>query len=286
MPVKISSPAKINLFLKVVRKRPDGYHDLETLFERIDLCDEIVLKKRTSGLVLRTSADLPKDSRNLALRAAELLKEECGVRQGAEIVLKKNIPVSAGLGGGSSNAASVLLGLNRLWKLRLSKKKLLSLGARLGSDVPFFVLDTPFAWGRGRGEKLTAERSIRRKWWHVVVKPAFGISTKQAYAGLSLNSLTPPRGDAKMLLRSLRTGNSEALSGLLTNSLEASINKRLTEISGIKQKLVSAGASAALMSGSGSAVFGLFLSESRARAAAGRLKRSGKKWQVFVASTV
>ncbi len=270
----------------MLSKRSDGYHNLETLFERIRLGDEIFLKKRRSGIILKVSSrDVPKDDTNLAFKAAELLRHEYGVKQGVEITLKKRIPVSAGLGGGSSNAATVLLGLNRLWRLRLSRKKLLELAAKLGSDVPFFILETSFALGRGRGEILRPVLGIRKKLWHCLVKPPFGIATKEAYGGLRKARLTGQKSDVKMLLHALKTGDSERLSNLLTNSLELSINKRLKSIYSIKQKLVYEGALASLLSGSGSTVFGLFSSEKKARKAARNLKRKNRHWQVFVAST-
>lgn len=270
----------------MLSKRPDGYHDLETLFERVSLGDEIVLKKKSSGVSLRVSSrEVPADGTNLAVKAAELLRRAGGVKEGVEITLKKRIPVSAGLGGGSSNAATVLLGLNRLWRLRLSKAKLLGLAAKLGSDVPFFILETPLALGQGRGEILSPIKGFRRKLWHCLVKPPFGISTKEAYAGLFRQGLTPKKTDVRMLLRALRTGDSELLAGLLTNSLELSINKRVRVISEIKKKLVLEGAVASLMSGSGSTVFGLFSSKRDAHRAARILGKKNRHWKVFVAAT-
>ena len=195
------------------------------------------------------------------------------------------LPIS-GLGGGSSNAAAALLGLNRLWKLRLSRKKLLELAARLGSDVPFFILETPFAVGTGRGEKLKKITAPRLKFWHCIVKPPFSISTKEAYSGLRASRLTPQKTDVKMLLRSFQKGPTPRFSQLLQNSLEAALNKRVTTILGIKEKLLSHGALGSLMSGSGSAVFGIFRSGGQARRAARFLRRANKRWQVFVASTI
>src|SRR3989338_5202174 len=180
--MKLLSPAKVNLFLTVLKRRVDGYHNLHTLFERVDLCDKITITKTACRISVRTNVpDLPNDSRNIATRAAELLKKYARVREGARIRIQKRIPIAAGLGGGSSNAATVLLGLNRLWRLRLSKTRLLKLAAKLGSDVPFFILETPFAEGRGRGEILKPIRLKGAKLWHVIVKPPFGISTKHAY---------------------------------------------------------------------------------------------------------
>lgn len=280
--------------MNVLSKRPDGYHELRTLFERISLGDTVTLRKKASRVTLRLSAGgqgrrpaIPTDGRNLAVRAAELLKRECGVSQGVEITLKKRIPVSAGLGGGSSNAATVLLGLNRLWRLGLTRKKMLLLALRLGSDVPFFVLEKPLALAEGRGEVLKPVRGLRGKLWHCLVKPPFGVSTKQAYVGIFRHGsgLTLPQTNVKILLRLLGTGDPEPLRCLLTNSLELALKNRVKTILGIKKKLVLEGAFAALMSGSGSTVFGLFDSEKSARRAAKNLKKKNKSWQIFVAAT-
>ena len=289
--MKLFSPAKVNLFLGIVRKRKDGYHDIETLFERIRLGDDIVLTPRKSGIALTCRGDsasrpytVPADATNLAWRAAKLLQDRCHKGAGVHISIRKRIPVAAGLGGASSNAATVLLGLNRFWGLRLPRTRLMELGARLGSDVPFFLLETPFALGRGRGGLLRKVRGSK-KFWHVLVKPPFGISTKQAYQGLKPPFLTLPKADVKMLLHSIQKGDLESLSGLLSNSLEVTLNKRVTTISKIKKMLLKEGALGALLSGSGSTVFGLFSTQAKARRAAARLRKAHRAWKVFVAST-
>ncbi len=301
--LKLFSPAKINLYLQVIRRRVDGYHDIDTLFERISLTDEITLISSPEMITLAADRNkVPTGPDNLVWRAASLLKETYGVRKGVRIILKKRIPVAAGLGGGSSNAATVLMGLNRFWKLRLSQKKLLILGAKLGSDVPFFILNTSFAHGTGRGEVLEKIPAKTVKIWHCLVKPDFGISTKEAYQGLkcrlfatrSANSkddkpaaagLTPPGADAKMLAHSIKKGDIRRLSGLLKNSLEVTLNNKVRIISKIKKELVRQGALASLMSGSGSTVFGIFSSRSAAVQAAGVMRKKNGSWQVFVVST-
>jgi len=159
------------------------------------------------------------------------------------------------------------------------------LAATLGSDVAFFILENPFALGTGRGEILKKIRAPRRKFWHCLVRPAFRISTREAYEGLRLSSLTPLGGDVKMLVQSIQKGDLKCLAGLLTNSLEVSLNKRVKEISKIKQELLRQGALASLLSGSGSAVFGIFHSKQSAARAAQILRKKNGSWQVFVAST-
>ncbi len=267
-----------------MHKRSDGYHAIETLFERLNVGDTIDLEPIAFGIELVVQGDekIPSGSTNLAWRAAKLLQETYSVRRGVRIRIHKRIPVSAGLGGGSSNAATVLLGLNRLWKLKLSRKELIRLGSKLGSDVPFFILETSLALGRGRGEILQKIPAPSRTIWHVLVKPPFGISTKEAYAG---RFLTPKKTDVRMLIHSIQRGDSETLSKLLINSLELALNKRLRKILEIKKKLVREGAFGALLSGSGSCVFGLFSSKQKASKAARRLRKAHRNWKVFVAST-
>src|SRR6185436_451831 len=154
--ITLQSPAKLNLYLKIVNKRPDGFHNLTTLFERIDLADEITLTSEASGRI-RVSCDhpqVPTGPKNLVYKAAALLKQDFGIKQGVHITICKNIPVAAGLAGGSSNAATVLQGLNKLWNLKLTKTRLAAYAARIGSDVAFFLYDCSWALGTGRGEVI------------------------------------------------------------------------------------------------------------------------------------
>ncbi|HTL70451.1 MAG TPA: 4-(cytidine 5'-diphospho)-2-C-methyl-D-erythritol kinase [Candidatus Eisenbacteria bacterium] len=283
--MKLRSPAKVNLYLRIVRKRPDGFHEIETVFERIALFDDVTIRPARSGTRVSCSdPEVPSGPGNLAWKAAELLRSRFGVKAGVRIHIRKRIPSAAGLGGGSSDAASVLVGLNRLWRLRLSRKRLAALAAGLGSDVPFFVWDAPLAVGRGRGERLRILPAPGRRLWHCLVKPPFGISTKEAY-GAWRASLTPPGGDVKMLLHSIHKGSPQALAPLLFNSLEASLNKRVRSITKIKTELLRAGALGCLLSGSGSTVFGVCSSKAVAFKAARFLKARHKDWKVFAVAT-
>ena len=304
------SPAKLNLYLKVLSKRKDGYHQIQTLFERVDLCDRITLRPAPRGIrLICDSKQIPAGAANLAYRAAKALKDRFRVEKGVVIRIEKNIPVASGLGGGSSNAATVLLGLNRLWRLRLSRTKLMRLGAQLGSDVPFFLLNTPFALGRGRGHLLEKVGPAPAKLWHVIVKPPFGISTKEAYGNLKKSAigpqqrakqaaeLTPPGLDVRMTAHSIfspaadpsvfrrKRAPRRSVADLLYNSLELALNKRLKAVSGIKKELIRTGAQGALLSGSGSAVFGIYASRQRALMARRDLSKKHGNWRVFVAST-
>lgn len=285
--MRLVSPAKVNLSLEVLKKRPDGYHEIRTVFARVGLFDRIELTlQKTHGIRFETdSKEVPAGPENLAYKAAKLLEERYNVSSGVSIRLKKVIPVSAGLGGGSSNAAAVLLGLNRLWKLGLSRARLVKIGAELGSDVPFFILESSYALGTGRGEILRKISPAKVRLWYVLVKPPFGISTREAYEGLRLGILTPEKTDVRMLLRSIQKGQPRVIGKLLFNSLELSLNKRVRIILNLKKTLLSCGALGALMSGSGSAIFGLFKTNKLADAAARVLKAQGKRLRVFVAET-
>ena len=194
-PLVTKSFAKLNLYLQVLNKRKDNFHNLSTLFARIDLADTIIFRKRKDSLIKIKcdSRQVPRGKTNLCYRAAELLKQELKLGLGIEIELKKCIPVGAGLGGGSTNAASVLLGLNRFWNLNLPKTRLVKLGAKLGSDVPFFIHQAKFALGSQRGDKIKPLISLNKlKLWFILVHPNFKVSTPWIYQKFDINSgLTP-----------------------------------------------------------------------------------------------
>jgi len=273
--IKILAPAKLNLFLDVSEtKRKDGYHSLTTLYERIDLCDELEIRESQSGIHFQcTSPHVPKGKDNLIVRAAEFLKKKCNIKSGVSIRLKKKIPVAAGLGGGSSNAASTLLGLNRLWRLGLSQKALLRLSASLGADVPFFVLESPFALGRGRGERvepfpfkgiirhvLAFPRrmpQLRRKTARIYShfdKKCRQNSFKKALLG---PVLTPLGNGARILSRLIQEGHALALRCLLLNKLEHAAFDFFPQAREVKEALLDRGAWVALLSGSGPSIFGI-----------------------------
>ena len=184
--VKVLSYAKLNLYLEILNKRPDGYHNLETIFERVSLMDEIVIKKAPgNSLRIETdSPDIPKGSGNSVYQAAALLKKNFAISAGLVIKIKKRIPVGAGLGGGSSNAASTLLGLNYLWNLGLSAEELKDYASRIGSDAAFFVYNYPLATGRGRGERIELWSGLKKKLWHIIAVPKLNVSTARIYRDL------------------------------------------------------------------------------------------------------
>jgi len=274
-PLTVFSPAKINLYLRIVGKRPDGYHELETLMLPLDFGDEITLQPLDGELRLECdNPSLPTDDSNLALRAAKLLGEDCGGKRGAKIALTKRTPLAAGLGGGSSNAAAVLLGLNNLWGLDADDATLHRLAARLGSDVNFF-LGGGAALCRGRGEQIEPA-PCKLSASVLLVNPGFGISTKWAYeswakaAAVSRPTTAPP--EVSRLLRALAKDDLATVSQCLFNSLEAPSIRKFPVLELIKESMRNDGASGAMMSGSGATVFGLFADARAAESSAKKVR--------------
>ncbi len=301
--VKLRSPAKINLYLGVLGKRPDGFHELYTIFERIALFDKIVLSNRSDGKIKVTSNSrkVPKNSTNLAYRAADLLKKSFNVKDGVNIHIEKYIPVAAGLGGGSGNAAYVLKGLSKLWRLKLSDRQLQVFSERIGSDVPFFVKDYRFAIGKGRGERLKGISAIRPL-WHVIVVPNKKLSTKTVYNALAWNKtasgslrynksttrsnlLTKNRVNANMLTHALRKQDLPLAQKSLFNALENSATRLCPEIKMVRNKMDSLGFKTSALSGSGPAVFGILKSRKEALVLSKKLQQENKQWQVFAVRT-
>lgn len=293
--VVVRSFAKVNLTLDVLGKRPDGYHAIESVMQTVSLHDTVSLSLGgSSGIRLTCDADgIPTDARNLAHRAASAVFEASGVSPGLEIAIEKRIPAEAGLGGGSSNAAAVLRGLGLL--LELSRDDVFGLAAQVGSDVPFFMVGGT-AQVSGRGEYVHALPEVPEM-WIVVVKPPFGISTPWAYRRLdevraASGQPTPDseRGTASMrMVECVRSGSPvSGLHSLVHSDLEPPAMEQHPDIAEMRDALRESGARAALLCGSGSAVFGLFEDESQARSAecdlSDRSDASGSA--VFVARTV
>lgn len=259
--MKFRAYAKINIGLFIFGKRTDGYHDLETVFHEIDLYDELELEPHDELTMTADSILVPIDESNLCLRAAQLLQKEHNVRQGVSINLKKNIPIAAGLGGGSSDAASVLLGLNELWHLKLKKNKLEKLAAELGSDIPFFI-DGGTAFATGRGEILK-HFELNIPYWIVLVTPARFVSTTWAYN--SIKNYRNGKGTGWQNVLTEHIQNPKKLVTAVQNDFEPSVFKAHPEILHTKEKLQNSGAVFSLMSGSGSSVFGFFKDVKRAQ---------------------
>jgi 4-diphosphocytidyl-2-C-methyl-D-erythritol kinase len=280
--ISLTSCAKINLGLRVLRKRPDGFHDIETILQAIDLRDriEIIPLADTTIEVRCDHPEVPSGPENLAFRAARLVQKESSGGKGCRIDIRKRIPPAAGLGGGSSNAAALLVALNKLWHLSLSNQQLAQMAARLGADVPFF-LQGGTALARGRGEILTP-LSLRTDLWLVLVKPDLSISTAWAYRRVKI----PLTSNSKIVkLNSLKEICSvDQLLSLLDNDLERAVGETYPLIAKIKSELLSKGAIGAAMSGSGPAVYGIARNRDAAHQLARRMRR--ERWQIFVVRPV
>lgn len=268
-PFIIAAPAKINLGLRVTGRRDDGYHTIETLMQKIDLCDELILCPGTEGIRLRCpGGGTPENSDNLVYRAADLFLQTMAERfavpvSGVDIVLRKHIPVAAGLGGGSSDAAAALKGMQALFAVECTSAELAAMGLRLGADVPFFLADAPAAMATGIGEILTPVAPLH-KYTVVLVNPGFPVSTQWVYQTFALTKLENESIE-KGLKKNVAVPDvaSWRLGGLfqpavMQNDLETVTVTRYPEIERLKDELVAHGAEAALMSGSGPTVFGLF----------------------------
>jgi 4-diphosphocytidyl-2-C-methyl-D-erythritol kinase len=262
----LKAPAKINLFLKVLHRRPDGFHEIESLMQKVALFD--ILHFSRQGEVISLScpgSNIPENRENLVYKAAQAFFAASGITPGIHIVLEKNIPVAAGLGGGSSDAAAVLLGLNSLFGAGLELKDLTAIGLQLGADVPFFVEDCSLAVATGIGECLQKIEVIG-DYWILLVNPGFAVSTKWVYENFPLTSNSNPyilaRGEK-------RPGDFHVVFPAVVedygNDLEAVTINRYPEIEDIKKELKMAGAVTARMSGSGPTVFGLFSGKEEAQ---------------------
>lgn len=251
--MKINAPAKINLFLKVLGKRQDGFHELLTLMTPVSLFDEITLEPRDEGITLTAPGSGCEERKNLGYRAAELFFQETGIKGGVSIEIVKNIPVGAGLGGGSSDAASVLMGLDRLFETGLAQGELMELAARLGSDCAFFILGEPYIMG-GRGE-IPLQKAVLEERHYLIVAPPLEISTALVYFHLK-SSLT--YYDNKFKSNDVIFNEMIVPERILQNDLQRTAFGLCPDINPITEELTSVGALGVLMSGSGSSVFGVF----------------------------
>lgn len=277
--LKLKAPAKVNYRLDVLRKRADGYHDLRMVMQRIDLCDdiEITLTNRGEIRVACGMEGVPSGQGNIAWQAADALVQLSARKVGLNIAITKNIPVAAGLGGGSSDAASVLIGVNELLELNLPDERLMEIGVKLGADVPFFIFRKT-ALAEGIGERLSPVEGLPPVWL-VLVNPNIHVSTAWVYQNLQL---TKTRDTYKLPRFCNRI---EDVCMLLSNDLETVTIQRFPIIQEIKEKLLSVGASGVLMSGSGPTVFGVFTDEATARQAAADIGRDNN-WFVRAVSTL
>jgi 4-diphosphocytidyl-2-C-methyl-D-erythritol kinase len=264
------SPCKVNLLLNILGRRPDGFHELETVFHPVNLCDHLGFTRSGAGLQLTCSdPTLPTDASNLVHRAATKFFEATGIRDGVRIHLEKHIPMAAGLGGGSGNAATTLLGLNELFDRPLNESQVHAIAATLGSDVNYFLQRKP-AMACGRGEKVEPldDFPALRGACFLLIHPGFGISTPWAYRELARfpTALNGKPGRARKLISLLQTQDLETAGGEFYNSLEAPALEKYPVLALYQEFLRENGAAATLMSGSGSTTFALFRDQSSATA--------------------
>ena len=280
MKERLFSPAKINLCLHVLGKRPDGYHELAMLMQSLDFGDTLAMEltDRPGEIIVHCAGvDLPAGQENIAAKAARRMLALGGKRVGVRIVIDKQIPVAAGLGGGSSNAAATLKGLNKLLDLQLSNKELMTEGVKLGADVPFFLFADK-AWATGIGDLLEPVPPLPPV-WYVLVNPGISISTAWVYQNLGLTAPT-------ILTKLPRFPTTiDDLVAILKNDLERVTINRYPLLAEIKEELIRLGARGSLMSGSGATIFGVFAEEAQAVAAAETLRRRSD-WRIIIAKAL
>ena len=261
--------AKVNLTLTVTGRRADGYHTIESLFQSVSLCDKLTLEQRERGFWLNETAGIPAEE-NIITRADRLLRREFPNLGGVAVTLEKNIPTQAGLGGGSTDAAAYLRGMDRLYGLGLGREGLRALAAELGADVPFCLRGGTML-AQGIGEELSLLPDMPHC-WVVLCKPPFAVPTKEVYQEIdSVDILEHP--DNKGMMAALNQGDYEGVCAYLSNVMETVTAAKRRQIGEIKSFLAENGADGTLMSGSGPTVYGLFSDESRAKTAAKMLRR-------------
>ncbi len=261
MRYSVKAPAKINLSLDALSKRSDGYHEVEMIMTMVDLADRIDLTETDDGRITVDVSEgfVPSDQRNLAYQAADLLKKRLNVKKGVSIYITKRIPVSAGLAGGSSDAAATLKGLNHLWQLGLTMDELAELGSEIGSDVSFCVYGGT-ALSTGRGEIIQSIASPP-PFWVILAKPPIGVSTADVYKRLNVNDIQ--RAKTREMIKAIERQDFNGICQNLHNVLESVTLDMYPEVRNIKEQMLRFGADGVLMSGSGPTVFGLVEHESR-----------------------
>ena len=281
--ISLKALAKINLGLDVVRRRDDGYHEVRMIMQTINLFDRLEIKKiKESAIKIHTNLFfLPVNENNLVYKAAKLLIDEFGIQEGVSVGLTKKIPVAAGMAGGSTDAAAMLFGMNRLFGLGLSKKQLMERGVKIGADVPYCIMRGT-ALAEGIGDKLSPLPAMV-KCPVLIAKPQISVSTKFVYQNLKLDDKTVHL-DIDRLIEDIRNKDLKAVSDHMGNVLESVTIPNYPVISQIKEQMMDSGAVGSMMSGSGPTVFGLFDDSRTAQLAFGKIKRSGLAKQVYLTS--
>lgn len=255
--IVLTSRAKINLSIDVVGKRDDGYHLVEMIMQTIDLKDKISLEPLEEDEIIITSDSeyVPLNEGNIAYKAAKILKDKFDIKKGIKINIQKNIPIAAGMAGGSSNGAAVLVGLNKIWNLNLNQEELMDIGLSIGADVPFCIKGGA-CLATGIGEELVPIKGLKNT-WIVICKPNFSVSTPWVYKNLNLNEIKE-RPDTQKLLNYIEEENIISLSKEMKNVLEEVTKKEYKAIEEIEKKMIEYGALGSMMTGSGPTVFGIF----------------------------
>jgi 4-diphosphocytidyl-2-C-methyl-D-erythritol kinase len=286
--LNLLAPAKVNLFLDVLGKRPDGYHELRSLVVPIAICDTLTFERSHGPIEVICEGEalphgnkdvLPEPGHNLATRAAQLLKETTGYPGGMRLHLRKHIPIGGGLGGGSADAAAVLTGLNRLWDMGLPVERLMELGARIGSDIPALVYGRAVRM-EGRGERVTpvtCHWPSGTAWWIVVVNPGFSVPTRDVYAR-HRTGLTSSDETYKCMTFALERGDVALAAANLHNSLEATVFAKYPLLQMVAERLREAGALGVLLSGSGASVFAVAASREHALAIEEQVRGDATPW--------
>lgn len=279
----LPSFAKINLFLRILGKRDDEFHELYTVFQTVSLKDLLTFSADRKLVLTCNDSKIPTDDKNLIIKAAKILRKKYKIRKGALLHLEKNIPAPGGLGGGSSNAAIVLIGLSKLWNIKADFSELEEIGKTLGSDVPFFFRGGTAA-GIGRGDEILQLNDLEKKSL-LIVTPNIAVSTSAAYAQLNLSNLTNIAPKSILQICRSEANTVDLQQTALVNDFEDSVFRFEPEIETVKKRLLSLGAEKALMSGSGASVFAIFDDELKRQKAFEKLKNE-KRWRVFAAETI
>ncbi len=279
--LQLEARAKINLGLDVLRRREDGYHEVKMVMQTVDICDRIEFTQLLEDeiRVVTDKDELPVDEHNLIYKAAKLMKDTFGIRRGVFVKLEKNIPIAAGMAGGSTDAAAAIHGMDRLFSLGLSLEEKQKLGVKIGADVPYCLMGGT-ALSEGIGEVLTALPAVPKAYL-VIAKPDINVSTAFVYGNLHADRLTR-HPDIDGMVDSIRKGDLLGITGRMENVLETVTVKQYPIIEEMKEFLKEQGAANALMSGSGPTVFGVFQKEETARKAYEAMRQKGFTEQVFL----
>jgi 4-diphosphocytidyl-2-C-methyl-D-erythritol kinase len=281
--IELQAHAKINLSLDVLRKREDGYHDLQMIMQSIGLHDKVYVETSESGITVESGSRwVPSGMDNIAYKAAALILEKAGLKSGVNIRIKKKIPVAAGLAGGSTDAAAVLKAVNRLYNIGLKKGELMELGKQIGADVPYCIAGGTML-AEGIGEKLTSLKPFRNIGL-ILLKPKIGVSTGWVYGNLNLQTVKA-HPDTGLLLEAIKNKDVTMLAQNMKNVLEEVTIPRYEIVQAAKDRLMELGAAGAMMSGSGPSVFGIF-TEGGVKAGDVYDKARDKRWESFITRTI